>query len=440
MSGKRVRRLAAIAASSVLLSGGLAACSSNDAEATSEIRFMSLAWQPASVEANKAIVEAWNEMNPDTPVVYVQSDWGSSNDQLVTGFEGGTAPDIFMFDSARIVDFVGRGWVADLEPKMTPEFRGSIHEAAWDTVQYDVQPGIYGVPFLQETQVIYANKTALDDAGISLPTSDDPWTWNEYEDIAKQLTLDSNGDGTPEQYGAGFQLSSRVPDLMSLGLGFGAKYFDIQADETSVVFGESEAEVLQRIHRMLHDDKTADPRVAGLSGNDVLPGFFDGQFAMYIGAIWQREGLLAGAPDGFEWVALPPLEGSVSSAQSSAAVTLSVSAASQDIDSAVAFIEFYANAENQAALALGDWMLPTSNEAAAKMAAEGTEGDSTDVVMSTIDILTPAPYAKVRGLNEWIERVATPGFDRYFADEITIDELSTMLIEDGNRILERYNR
>lgn len=438
MSGTKGLRLAAIAAGAALVSGGLGACStpSTDPTPASEIRFMSLAWQPESVVANKAIVDAWNKTHPNKQVVYVQSDWGSANDQLITGFEGGKAPDVFMFASASLLDFAERGWLVDLEPKMSSAFHDSILDAAWDTVRFEEQPGIYGVPFLQETAVVYANKTALDAAGVRLPTIDDPWTWDEYEEIAKQLTIDSDHDGTPEQYGAGFPLKNRVPDLMSLSLGFNARFFDTQAGKTSVVFDDAEAEVPQRIHRMLLEDKTSDPRAAGVSGNDLLPGFFDGQFATFVAPIWLRQGLTASAPEGFDWVILPPLKG-ISQAQSSASVTVSVSASSQDVDTAVAFVEFYANSENQVTLAAGDWMLPTSKDAAAKMA---TSGAGSDVVASTIDVLTSAPFAKVRGLNEWIEKVATPGFDRYFSDEITIDELRSTLIEDGNRVLDRFNR
>ncbi|WP_165368041.1 extracellular solute-binding protein, partial [Phytoactinopolyspora endophytica] len=63
------------------------------------LEFQTLAWQTASMEANEAIVDAWNEENPNVQVNLLQGDWNNVNDQLLTAFEGGTAPDIFHYES-----------------------------------------------------------------------------------------------------------------------------------------------------------------------------------------------------------------------------------------------------------------------------------------------------------------------------------------------------
>ncbi|HEY8346191.1 MAG TPA: ABC transporter substrate-binding protein, partial [Symbiobacteriaceae bacterium] len=69
------------------------------------LRFVSLAWQKQSVEANKEIVAKWNEEHPDIQVEYIQGDWNSIHDYMLTSFESGDVPDIFHYESPSIIDW-----------------------------------------------------------------------------------------------------------------------------------------------------------------------------------------------------------------------------------------------------------------------------------------------------------------------------------------------
>ena len=189
---------------------------------------------------------------------------------------------------------------------------------------------------------------------------------------------------------------------------------------------------------MIWTDKTASPEVVGLSGSDALPGFFAGQYAMMPGAIWFRQQIVEQAPEGFEWVTLPPLEGT-SQTQGAVSQTLSVSADSEHPEEAVRFVEYALNAENQAKLAAGDWLLPTSQEAV-EAPELNTPELGWDVAASTADDLEMAPFQQVKGFEEWKSKVANPAMQEYFANQITLDELGGRLTGEGQDILERYNR
>ena len=89
--------------SSALARSPRAATATTDAEPTTgpvKLRFLSLAWQKESLQANKDLVAKWNAEHPDIQVEYVQGDWNSVHDQLLTSFEGGDAPDIFQYEAA----------------------------------------------------------------------------------------------------------------------------------------------------------------------------------------------------------------------------------------------------------------------------------------------------------------------------------------------------
>ena len=61
-----------------------ASAASAHGKATVTLTFQSLAWQDPTVAANKSIVDAWNKANPNIQVKYVQGDWDSVHDQLLT--------------------------------------------------------------------------------------------------------------------------------------------------------------------------------------------------------------------------------------------------------------------------------------------------------------------------------------------------------------------
>ena len=437
MRTRRTPAVVAVLATAALLVTGCARGDSSgnpDDEAPREgesinLTFQSLAFQTDAVASTKEIVDSWNAENPDVQVELVQGDWASVNDQLLTSFEGGTAPDVFHYESGPLRDFNERGSLLDLDEYLSDEIRGDIREGAWDTVTYD--DAVTGVPFLQESQVIFANKTLFDAAGVELPTIDDPWTWDEFADVTEQLT--ENG-----QYGTAFPLKSPANRILNLGMGYDAAYFETEDGVSTAVFDDAEGAVPQRIHDMIWTDKTASPEAVGLSSADALPGFFAGQYATLPGAIWVRQQIQEQAPDGFEWVTLPPLEGT-SQTQGAVSQTLSVSADTEHPEEAVAFVEYMLNAENQAKLAAGDWLLPTSQEAV-EAPELNTPELGWDVAASTADDLEMAPFQQVKGFEEWKSKVANPAMQEYFANQISLEDLGTRLTGEGQDILDRYNR
>jgi ABC-type glycerol-3-phosphate transport system substrate-binding protein len=171
---------------------------------------------------------------------------------------------------------------------------------------------------------------------------------------------------------------------------------------------------------------------------DPLPGFFADKYAMLPVGVYLRQQVAEQAPDDFDWVTLPPLKGTTSE-QGAVSQTLSVAADSEHPDEALKFISFFLNGPNQAKLAKGDWLLPTSQQAAADPAII-TEEDGWDVATASAKNLVVAPFLKVNGFDEWKSKVATPALQEYFANKISIDEVAKKLVEDGNEVLERYQR
>ncbi|MDN3359425.1 sugar ABC transporter substrate-binding protein [Actinomadura sp. DC4] len=430
---RSLRSVVAVAAAAVI--GLTAGCSGggSDSGKPVKLKFLSLAWQKDSLAANKRLVAEWNTANPGIQVQYIQGSWDNVNDQLVTSFEGGDPPDVIHDDSSALAGFASQGYLTDLTKLIPAGLKNDIPPAAWGTATFAGQgggdQGIYGVPFLQESQVILANKKMLDDAGVPVPTVANPWTWDQYQQVAKKLT-------TGKRFGVAWALKAPVNRVLNLALNFGGTFFQTSGGKTTVKVGPQEREVLQRIHDQLYKDKSADPSALGMGTADPLPGFYAGKYAMLPASIYMRQQVVEQAPKNFQWVTIPPLKGQTTQ-EGAISQTLSVAADSKHPKESVKFISWFLGGQHQVELAKGDWLIPTS-ATAAKDPSLTTAKDGWDVATASAKSLILAPYLKVNGYDEFKTKVATPALQSYFANKISIDQLAQKLTGDGDKVLARY--
>ncbi|MFJ5224937.1 extracellular solute-binding protein [Streptomyces sp. NPDC088400] len=431
--------LAAIAATILalaLLLGGCSGAGGGDSRTGRiTLRFQSLAWQDESVRANRELVEEWNASHPDVRVEYVQGSWDSVHDQLLTSFEGGEAPDIIHDASDDLADFAYGGRLADLSDVLPDRLKRDIPQRSWDTATFG--DGVYGVPFLQEPRVLIANKKILDTANVRIPTARNPWSWPEFRRIAKRLT-ERMGSG---KYGVAWPLKDPVSATLNLGLSTGGQLFQRGADgKVTIRFTDEDAVVPRTIHDQVATDRSASGATLGMGGSDTLPGLFGGKYAMVPLGFSYRQQIIQQAPKGFEWTVLPaPAGGTDGLAQGVSPQTLSIAQDSPHKREAAEFIDFLLRPDNMVRLAKGDWMLPTGTEAIEDPSLRvAKDGWATGAALARE--LRPAPAQSVRGYPEWKDKVATPALQEYYSGAIDRAELEKRLVEDGNRVLARYQR
>ncbi|MFD8666199.1 ABC transporter substrate-binding protein [Streptomyces microflavus] len=426
-------RRAAVAATvlALLLTGCSATDDGRDADGTIRLRFQSLAWQKESVDANKQLVKEWNAAHPGVQVDYVQGSWDNVHDQLLTSFEGGEAPDIIHDASDDLADFAYGGYLADLRTLLPDRLKADIPEQSWRTTTFD--GGTYGVPFLQEPRVLIANSRILKASGVRIPTPEQPWSWAEFRKVTEELT-------GKERYGVAWPLKEPVSVTLNLGLSGGGQLFHREPDgKAELRFEEGDKVVTGTIHDQVNTDRSAARAALGMGGSDALPGFFGGRYAMLPLGFAYRQQIVEQAPEGFEWTVLPAPAGSAGPTQGVSPQTLSVAEDSPHKKEAVAFIDFLLRPPNMVRLARGDWMLPTGTTALAHPSLHTAEhGWATGTALARY--LRPAPAQTVRGYPEWKDKVATPALQEYYSGAIGTDELRKRLVEDGNRVLARYQR
>ncbi len=124
------------------------------------------------------------------------------------------------------------------------------------------------MPFNKSVPVYYYNKDLFVKAGLDPERF--PATWDQFIEAAKKLTLDSNHDGTPEQWGTAFPTGAAWM-FQCLVLQNGGEIFS--ADGREVVFDSPEGiEALQYLVDLIYKHKVAFLTTGFEHQNDFLSG------------------------------------------------------------------------------------------------------------------------------------------------------------------------
>ena len=171
-------------------------------------------WQLAQDIWGRSLREAiaeFERMNPDIKVKTEPIALGQRDVKFTTAIRGGKGPDVFALDANPVKQYIKEGWVKDLTPFIAKE-GGSKWLA--DFYPVSLMPvsengKTYGVPKNVVAMVLVYNSETFKKAGIKGP----PKTWKEFREISKKLTMDTNGDGKIDQWGATLVLAKACFDL-----------------------------------------------------------------------------------------------------------------------------------------------------------------------------------------------------------------------------------
>jgi len=201
------------------------------------------------------IIEKFHEAHPDIRVE--TQEVAGDMDGLITRILGGSAPDIYMVRAENMPAFMHQGLVLDLTPYFERDINLDDYLPAWGSMVY--QGRFYGVPAEgggYREDGMFVNRTIFNQAGIQPPGMDvhEALTFQEWAELAKRLTIDRDGDGTPEQWGTHFRTTRWYFFLPSNGVSvFTEGHTDTQIDTPEAI---EVLEILQRIH---HFDRTSAP-------------------------------------------------------------------------------------------------------------------------------------------------------------------------------------
>lgn len=182
--------IATTAASIIALTGcsasGSDSASGDDGNVTIEFAQW---WEPELPEGEfRALIDQFEEANPEITVDLVSGPYASTKEQLFAGAASGTMPDVVGLDGAWVNDFASQGVIADLGPLMTESDYDDSQLA--DQVQIDGKT--YMIPVVNFVYPMFTNDDLLAEAGVTSP----PSTRSEFADAAQKVTeLEGDASG-----------------------------------------------------------------------------------------------------------------------------------------------------------------------------------------------------------------------------------------------------
>jgi multiple sugar transport system substrate-binding protein len=316
------------------------------------------------------IVADFNDSQEAVHIVTEVNPWAVIDDTLLPSLSAGNGPDIVAMPAERLPVYAAKGafvalddFYADAANNATELNAGAVEMVTVDGTRYGIPTGF--VPL-----ALYYNKALFDAAGVTEP----PTTWDEWVDTATALTVDENGDGTPEQYGV------VLPDHATVANGLWPSLFygnggDIVADGEAVVDSPENAETLAFWKDAIVGDAISPTGVDGIGADELFSG---GKAAMTIGGPWMT--FIAADNEIDLGIAAIPAGPEV---QAASAIGISMAITAQDDPevqaAAETFFAYFLNDENSVAWSLGSGWPPLRTDVPADAIAEN----------ATVAALTP---------------------------------------------------
>lgn len=179
-------------------------------EGNTSLRFM---WWGGETR-HKATVDAlelYKRIAPDVEVKTEYSGWDGYFDKLTTQLAANTGPDVVQMSYTNVAEYVARNQLVPLDEYIEKGVLdvSNLSESTLDMYRMDGK--LYAVPAGVSTSLLFYNKDYFDKAGVPYPTED--WTWDDYMEAARKLTMDTDGDGKTDVWGTAYMVNPAGPDI-----------------------------------------------------------------------------------------------------------------------------------------------------------------------------------------------------------------------------------
>ncbi len=254
------------------------------------------------LDAMVKLAERFTQNHPDIQVEFINIIEGGpfGRDKVQQMIAGGVPPDIFMLNTGQFESFASRGVLAPLDESVAADKfdLGVYWPPAVEGSKYNGK--LYGLPKDISDHVVYINKDLFNAAGVPIPGPE--WTWNDFRDISKKLTKDTNGDGNMDQWGT--TIWNIVAIWSSWVWSNGGEILSEDRKECRLTMPES-VEALKTYYAPLIEDDSAMP--PGTMPQTPFAGnqFLTGVIGMGTFGPWFRPRLVEIENKPFDWTVVP---------------------------------------------------------------------------------------------------------------------------------------
>lgn len=283
---KKSRLTTGIVAGLVLAS--TAACSAGSGtDDDGKLTFMFRGGEDEKAAYQEAIDRFSEETGVEVEVIVTDADQYAT--KLQAAISGNNVPDVFYIEQANLQSYVTSGVLLDITDHV--EASGVDLDNLWDygvnsyrydgTLQGTPEGALYGLPKDVGPFAMGYNKTMLEAEGIELPSADEPYTWDEWLDVLKKVTKDTDGDQKIDQWGTGLNVQW---NMQGFAWSNGADWTNEDRTEVTVDTPEM-AEALQYIADLTTVDEVT-PNAEQAATLDTYQRWMEGQIAFFPVGPW----------------------------------------------------------------------------------------------------------------------------------------------------------
>lgn len=281
--------------------------------------------------------------------------WDNVAEKLTTAVASGNGPDVSQIGLSDLPSYLAAGALKDVSAEVGqyPNLADSQFPAAVSQKALSPNGGVFSLPWISDTRVLFYRSDLLSAAGISTP----PVTWQQLHDDAKKLT--TGGD----QWGYYIpQWDAPLP--ISYTWQAGGSIVDSSG---KVTFDTPEFKTALQHYLSFYQDKL----VPTASDFDQTTGFISGQTPMLVSGPYLAKAISDQAPDlNGKW-SVTTVPTNVNGTSLYAGSTLGVWKTSKHADAALALINYLDDPTTQVSWYTANGDLPASTSALNTLQAKG---------------------------------------------------------------------
>ena len=199
---RRAMQTAAVLATMTMIASG---CSSGvDAGSASEtldpsatVDLTLAGWSLGTTPEFQTLVDGFEAEHPNVSIDIKEYDPNNYETQLTADLSAGSAPDLFPIKNLKYYYTWGANdQLADVSD-VAAQFENDEHI---DISSLKLEDNYFALPYRQDSWLLFYNKDLFAEAGVDEP--DGTWTWDDYGQVAGQLTDAFRAAGRTDVYGA----------------------------------------------------------------------------------------------------------------------------------------------------------------------------------------------------------------------------------------------
>lgn len=379
---------------------------------------------PEELETFQNILNAFEQANPNLKVKLENiPDDDEFTKKLAADIAAQTPPDVFLMNYRRIGPFVLKGALQPVDQYLNTS--QIIHPADFFPTAlnaYKHKGEQLCVPLNLSQLGVYYNAKLFQDAGVPLPKND--WTWDDFLTAARALTKDTNGDGKPDQYGAG--ISTATIRLMPFIWARGGDIVDNPERPTTLTLDKGAAfEAFQWFVNLQTQEHVVPDKQAEATQSSQAR-FQQGTLAMFFQSRVLTPELRETIKEKFEWD-IAPLPQDNNRATILHSDGFCITKASRNKDAAWKLVEYLAGPQGQTALAQVGRSVPALQAVANSPAfLKSNPPANNQVYLEMAPFVRPVPL-----MTTWleVESAVNKEIKRAFYGDATVEEAAHAAVE-----------